>query len=112
VAWEAVAEFKRALNLRKSGEVNPYADSPMATNGSNGWVVLDGRGKSCAGVIAALTKQMEADGQSFVEAIMSDALNIYDLTVWTEQTGHRMLTQRKESDGTLRVLIQPFAESR
>ncbi len=112
VAWEAVAEFKHALNQRKSGEVNPYTDSPVASNGSNDWVVLDGRGKSCAGVIAALTKQVEADSHSFVEAIMSDALNIYDLTVWTEQAGHRMLTQRKESDGTLRVLIQPFGGSR
>ena len=112
VAWEAVAEFKHALNQRKSGEVNPYADSPVASSSSNGWVLLDGRGKSCAGVIAALTKQVEADSHSFVEAIMSDALNIYDLTVWTEQAGHRMLTQRKESDGTLRVLIQPFGGSR
>ena len=112
VAWEAVAEFKQAVDRRKSGEVNPYADSPVATDNGNGWVVLDGRGKSCAGVIAALTKQVEADRHSFVEAIMSDALNIYDLTVWTEQAGHRMLTQRKESDGTLRVLIQPFAGSR
>ncbi|MCH7706105.1 MAG: dihydrodipicolinate synthase family protein [Chloroflexi bacterium] len=112
VAWEAVAEFKHALNQRKSGEVNPYGDSPVAASDSNGWVVLDGRGKSCAGVIAALTKQVEADGHSLIEALMSDALNIYDLTVWTEKAGHRMLTQRKESDGTLRVLIQPFAGSR
>ena len=112
VAWEAVAEFKHALNQRKSGEVNPYGDSSVAASDSNGWVVLDGRGKSCAGVIAALTKQVEADGHSLIEALMSDALNIYDLTVWTEKAGHRMLTQRKESDGTLRVLIQPFAGPR
>ena len=121
VAWEAVANFKRELDLRKSGEVEVHRESPLgvppavsngsdATNGSpGGWTVIDGRGKSCAGVIAALTRQMESDPQSFVEAILQDALNIYDVIYWSEQAGHRVLTQRKETDGTMRVLIQPFA---
>ena len=117
VAWEAVANFKRELDLRKSGEVEVHRDSPQAvSNGSGGtsgasggWTVIDGRGKSCAGVIAALSRQMESDHQSFVEAILQDALNIYDVIFWSEQAGHRVLTQRKETDGTMRVLIQPFA---
>ncbi len=106
VAWESVAEFKRQLDLRKSGEVSVHADTPpVATSG--GWVVIDGRGKSCAGVIAALSRQMEQDRQSFVEAILADALNIYDVILWAEQAGHRLLTQRKDPDGAVRVLIQP-----
>ena len=120
VAWEAVANFKRELDLRKSGEVKVHGESsPAISSGSNGsggasgasdgWTVIDGRGKSCAGVIAALTRQMESDPQSFVEAILQDALNIYDVIYWSEQAGHRVLTQRKETDGTMRVLIQPFA---
>ena len=74
----------------------------------SGWVVIDGRGKSCAGVIAALTRQMEDDRGSLVEAILADALNIYDVILWAEGAGHHLVTQRKEADGTLRVLIQPY----
>ena len=106
VAWEAVAEFKRQLDMRKSGEIAVHEDAPTVT-ATNGWVVIDGRGKSCAGVIAALTRQMEQDRESFVEAILADALNIYDVTLWIEQGGHRLLTQRKDPDGAVRVLIQP-----
>ena len=129
VAWEAVAKFKHELDIRKSGEVQVHREPPpVLTNGSNGsagpdgsngyngsggaqggWTIIDGRGKSCAGVIAALSKQMESDPHSFVEAILQDALNIYDVIYWSEQAGHRLLTQRKEIDGTMRVLIQPFA---
>ena len=109
VAWEAVAEIKRALDQRKSGEVTVFTEPlPAAGNGfPSGWAVIDGRGKSCAGVIAALTSQMESDRRSFVEAILADALNIYDVILWAENAGHRLLTQRKEADGTFRVLIQP-----
>ena len=106
VAWEAVAEFKRQLDMRKSGEIAVHEDAPTVT-ATNGWVVIDGRGKSCAGVIAALTRQMEQDHESFVEAILADALNIYDVTLWAEQAGHRLLTKRTDPDGAVRVLIQP-----
>ena len=106
VAWEAVAEFKRQLDMRKTGEIAVHADAPPVTT-AGGWVVIDGRGKSCAGVIAALSHQMEQDKQSFVEAILADALNIYDVTLWAEQAGHRLLTQRRDPDGAVRVLIQP-----
>ena len=101
VAWEAVAEFKRQLDLRKTGEIAVHADAPTMT-ATNGWVVIDGRGKSCAGVLAALTRQIEQDRESFVEAILADALNIYDVTLWAEQAGHRLLTQRKDPDGAVR----------
>ncbi len=108
VAWEAVAEFKRQLDMRKSGEISVHGDmAPIISNGDSGWVVIDGRGKSCAGVIAALTYQMDHDRQSFVEAILADALNIYDVILWSEQAGHKLLTQRKDTDGSMRVLIQP-----
>ena len=109
VAWESVAEFKRQLDLRKSGEVNVFVEPvAVAANGSTGgWVIIDGRGKSCAGVLAALTRQVESDRRSFVEAILADALNIYDVTLWAEQGNHHLITQRKDADGTVRVLIQP-----
>ncbi len=109
VAWEAVAEFKRQLDLRKSGEVDVYdgEDIPVSSGGAGGWVVIDGRGKSCAGVIAALTRQVGMDKESFVEAILADALNIYDVTLWAEKAGHEVLTKRSDPDGTTRVLIRP-----
>ena len=114
VAWESVANFKRELDMRKSGEVQVHHEPPIissnpSNNGHEGWAIIDGRGKSCAGGIAALTRQMEIDSKSFVEAILQDALNIYDVIYWAEQAGHKLLTQRKEFDGTMRVLIQPFA---
>ncbi|MCH8189914.1 MAG: hypothetical protein IIC80_01020, partial [Chloroflexi bacterium] len=111
VASEAVAAFRRELELRKSGAIDPRAAARRGSgNGSDGgWIVIDGRGKNCAGVIAALAQQVERDGQSFVEAILADALNIYDVILWVEQAGHRLITQRKDQDGTVRVLIQPNA---
>ena len=107
VAWEAVAEFKRQLDLRKSGEINVHNGAAPVVSDGGGWVVIDGRGKSCAGVIAAITYQIQTDRQSFVEAILADALNIYDLIVWAEKSGHQLLTQRKDVDGSVRVLIKP-----
>ncbi len=116
VAAEAVAHFKHELDLRKSGEIDVHHNGPSvgsgngtATQGSNGsgWAVIDGRGKNCAGVIAALTSQIAGDRHSFVEAVLHDDLNIYDVIYWAEQAGHRVVTQRKEPDGLVRVLIQP-----
>ncbi|MEE9285107.1 MAG: dihydrodipicolinate synthase family protein [Dehalococcoidia bacterium] len=111
VASEAVAAFRQALELRKTGAVDAHAaGSAQASNGADGgWIVIDGRGKNCAGVIAALAQQVERDSQSFVEAILADALNIYDVILWVERAGHRLITQRKDKDGTVRVLIQPWA---
>lgn len=114
VAAEAVAHFKHELDLRKSGEIQVHSQVHHNGNGyrndaapGGGWAVVDGRGKNCAGVIAALTNQINRDRQSFVEAILHDALNIYDVIYWAEQAGHRMVTQREEPDGLVRVLIQP-----
>jgi uncharacterized protein (UPF0264 family)/TusA-related sulfurtransferase len=123
VAWEAVAYFKEQLDLRKSGQIGVRAPGGATHSGNgnangnghqngSGWTVIDGRGKNCAGVIAALSRQMEYDRTSFIEAILHDALNIYDVIYWTEQAGHKLLTQRKENDGTLRVLIQPYSNGR
>jgi TusA-related sulfurtransferase len=113
VAWEAVAQFKRELDRRKSGEIDVRANaqrtSGTAKRTAGGWAIVDGRGKSCAGVIAAISRQVEDDPHSFIEAILADALNMYDVISWTEQAGHRLLTQRKDGDGTTRVLIQPAA---
>ena len=109
VTWEKVAEFKRQVDLRKSGELAVHHE-PLSIpgNGSgNGWIVIDGRGKSCAGVIAALTRQIELDQKSLVEAVLADALNIYDVILWAEQGEHRVITHRKDTDGSVRVLIQP-----
>ena len=83
--------------------------TPPVISQSAGWVVIDGRGKSCAGVIAALAKQTEADHHSMVEAILGDALNIFDVMLWTEKEGHAFINRRDEGDGTVRVLIQPKA---
>ena len=119
VAWEAVAYFKEQLELRKTGQIDVRTPVNATTggngngrNGESGWTIIDGRGKNCAGVIAALSRQMEYDRTSFIEAILHDALNIYDVVYWAEQAGHKLLTQRKETDGTLRVLIQPFGDGR
>ena len=119
VAWESVAEFKRQLDLRKSGAINVRPDlyepsgngnghAPVISSGG-GWVVIDGRGKSCAGVIAALAKQTEADHHSMVEAILGDALNIFDVMLWSQKEGHTFINRRDEGDGSVRVLIQPKA---
>ena len=116
VAAEAVAQFKHELDLRKSGEIDVHRNgnghaATAPTNGG-GWAVVDGRGKNCAGVIAALTSQIANDRHSFVEAILHDALNIYDVIHWAEQAGHRLVTQRKEDGGLVRVLIQPHGNGR
>lgn len=113
VAWEAVAHFKRELDRRKSGEIDVRAQRNGHTlvDGTRpkagGWAIIDGRGKTCAGVIAAISRQVDHEPNTFVEAILADALNIYDVIAWAEQAGHRLLTQRREPDGTTRVLIQP-----
>ena len=111
VYWEAVAEFKRQVQLRESGSVAVHEASPEAPSngaaGSNGWTVIDGTGKTCAGIIAALSEQIDRDGESFIEVIVPDVLNTYDVLVWAEKGNHSVLTQRKDSGGSTRVLIKP-----
>ena len=107
---EAVAEFKRQLELRQTGEIDVRdgAFQVASSNGARGgWLVIDGTGKTCAGILAALTRQVERDTSSFVEVIMPDVLNTYDVIVWAEKGGHSILTQRRDADGSTRILIKP-----
>ena len=109
VHWESVKEFKNQLDLRATGEIDVHRDvkaSGIATN-NNGWVVIDGKGKTCSGIIAALSAQIQDDSSSFIEVIIPDVLNTYDLIVWSEKNGHDILTQRKEAEGSIRMLIKP-----
>ena len=112
VHWEAVEEFKRQLDLRKSGQVDVYAQ-PAAAASSNGvpsndgWIVIDGTGKSCAGIIAALSEQVQRSEDSFIEVIIPDVLNTYDVVVWAEKGNHSILTRRRDPSGSTRILIQP-----
>lgn len=117
VHWEPVAEFKRQVDMRLSGEIDVFGSSAATTgNGSsqtNGsaetsdWIVIDGTGKTCAGIIAALSEQIEKDAKSFVEVVIPDVLNTYDVIVWAEKRNHSILTQRKDPAGYVRMLIQP-----
>ena len=97
------------FSLRETGEVAVHANVDRAsTNGSpGGWLIIDGTGKTCAGILAALTEQVEQDRQSFVEVIMPDVLNAYDIIVWAEKGGHTILTQRRDAEGSMRILVQP-----
>lgn len=107
---EAVAHFRSELLKRMTGEVNVYAGNGNGNgNGhTNGWVVIDGRGKTCAGIIAALTTQVGQDTKSLVEVIIPDVLNIYDVIVWSRRNGHTLLSQRKDEDNkAVRILVQP-----
>jgi len=110
VHWESVSEFKRQLDLRATGEVQIYSDSEQSVlnnSDANGWIVIDGTGKTCAGIIAALNDQIKLDETSFVEVIIPDVLNTYDLIVWSEKNKHEIITQRKDPLGTIRMLIKP-----
>ena len=109
VHHEAVGEFRRQLRLRQSGEIDVRAPGAKALQdgASNGWTVIDGTGKTCASILAALTEQVTNDPGSFVEVIMPDVLNTYDVIVWAEKGGHNILTQRKSPDGSSRLLVQP-----
>ena len=111
VHWESVAEFKKELDLRESGEVDAYSSTntpkPDVSGDPTNWVIIDGTGKNCAGIIAALSDQISVDAKSIVEVIIPDVLNTYDLILWTEKNSHNILTQRKDQEGSLRMLIQP-----
>ena len=109
VHWESVAEFKHQLDLRQTGEINVYEKNGVSTEDrdSDGWIIIDGTGKTCAGIIAALSNQISVDSSSFVEVIIPDVLNTYDLIMWAEKNNHDIVTQRKDKEGSLRMLIKP-----
>jgi uncharacterized protein (UPF0264 family)/TusA-related sulfurtransferase len=109
---DAVAEFTRQLRLRETGKISVREARIMSgdgagANGSNGWIVIDGTGKTCAGILVALTAQIEKDSESFIEVIIPDVLNTYDVVVWAEESSHSVLTQRKDGSGATRMLIKP-----
>ena len=112
---DAVSEFTRQLRLRETGKISVREAQIMAGNGagangtsdSNGWIVIDGTDKTCAGILAALTAQIEQDSESFIEVIIPDVLNTYDVVVWAEESSHSVLTQRRDESGTTRMLIKP-----
>ena len=114
VYWESVAEFKRQVDLRKSGEIDVLDGAVAASNGSadNGggvsdWVVIDGTGKTCAGILSALEEHVTTAPHSFVEVIIPDVLNTYDVIVWAERGNHEVLTRRQDEGGSVRILIRP-----
>ena len=107
VHWESVADFKKQLDLRQTGEINVYGGNGATENNGSDWIIIDGTGKTCAGIIAALSKQISEATSSFVEVIIPDVLNTYDLIVWAEKNSHDIVTQRKDSEGSLRMLIKP-----
>ena len=112
---DAVSEFTRQLRLRETGQISVREARIMAGNGagtngadgSNGWIVIDGTGKTCAGILAALTAQIEQDSESFIEVIIPDVLNTYDVVVWAEEASHSVLTERRDESGATRMLIKP-----
>ena len=112
VYWEAVSEFKHQLVLRESGEIDVF-DLPddaqhITHNGSSGrWIVIDGTGKTCASILASLSKQVKVDRNSFVEVIVPSVLNSYDVILWAENGDHTIITQRTDSDGSTRILVRP-----
>ncbi len=102
---DAVANFKRELNLRESGQIEVRETDTALSD--DGWVVIDGTGKTCAGILAALTIQFERDSKSFIEVIIPDVLNSYDVVLWAEEGEHSVVTQRKDQSGAMRILIRP-----
>ena len=106
--------FKAELDARQTGEVDVFvavaAPSNNSANGSpdagDGWVVIDGTGKSCAGIIAALGDQTRRDANSFIEVVIPDVLNTYDVLVWAEKGNHSVLTQRRDPNDSARILIR------
>ena len=108
VYWEAVDHFRQELRSRERGEIDVRDGmSVVSANGADGWIVIDGNGKTCAGIISALSDQIAQDDQSFVEVIIPDVLNTYDVIVWAEKESHKILTRRKDPSGAIRMLIQP-----
>jgi uncharacterized protein (UPF0264 family)/TusA-related sulfurtransferase len=112
VYWEAVKHFKDQLDLRKSGElkVRENLASEFQTSSkffSKGEVIIDGQGKSCSGIIAALAEQIKNDNNSIVEVIIPDELNTYDVLLWARNDNHSIIDQQKDGNGNLRILLKP-----
>ncbi len=113
VAKEAVAKFKHEVDKRKSGEVDVFANSfsTQSAQPNNGWVIIDGRGMSCAGVIAKMNTLLETKVPTLIEVILPDPLSMYDLVLWAEKGKHIILNSRQDNDGLPRVLVQPSSSA-
>ena len=110
VHWEAVSDFKLQIQMRESGEIKVRSNGQFdySDNGSDGgWAVIDGTGRTCAGILAALADHVSNNKESFVEVIMPDVLNVYDVIMWAEEGMHQVLTQREDEEGFTRILIKP-----
>ena len=70
-------------------------------------MIIDGAGKTCAGIIAALSEQVDRDKDSIIEVIIPGVLNTYDVMVWAEKGRHSVITQREDKGGSIRMLIRP-----
>ena len=53
------------------------------------------------------SEQIRKDKESYVEVIIPDVLNTYDLILWAEDEKHDIITQRRDPEGSLRMLIKP-----
>jgi len=112
VYWEAVNHFKSELDKKSEGFAFPEnisVDKVLnQTKGEiKGEVIIDGKGKSCAGIIAALSEQISIDKTSIVEVIIPDKLNTYDVFLWAKNDNHSIMNQHTDDDGNLRILVKP-----
>ena len=113
VYWEAVDHFKSELE-RKKVEGLKFTDNisvdkvlNQSSDDIKAEVVIDGKGKSCAGIIAALSEQISIDKTSIVEVIIPDKLNTYDVFLWAKNDNHSIMNQHTDDDGNLRILVKP-----
>jgi len=113
VYWEAVNHFKSELDRKKSeglafpGNISVDKVLNQTTENIKGEVIIDGKGKSCAGIIAALSEQISIDKTSIVEVIIPDKLNTYDVFLWAKNDNHSIMNQHTDDDGNLRILVKP-----
>jgi len=94
IAASAVSAFKAELEARMSGKIDVFATGAGVANGS--FPILDGRGKNCQGIIAALETTMPTVRTgSRVRLVVADVLNRYDVHAWAERKGHTVVEERK-----------------
>ncbi|MED5428872.1 MAG: (5-formylfuran-3-yl)methyl phosphate synthase, partial [Chloroflexota bacterium] len=61
VHWESVADFKKQLDLRQTGEINVYAENGSTENKASDWINIYGKGKTCEGIISAISKKINEE---------------------------------------------------
>ena len=100
-----MAEFKRQLERRQTGEVTVRGGEVAAsTNGaSGGWTVIDGTGKTCAGILAALSEQVAGDGDSLRRGHHAGRAE----RLRRNRLGGKGPAPHHNADGATRLSIQP-----